>query len=102
DTSLRAAIKLVEWFAAEAARVYSILRETSEERECRRLLEWIEARGGLVSARDLSRANSRRWPSSEHAEAALDGVVQAGFGRWTEPESGPAGGRPSRQFCLHC
>jgi hypothetical protein len=100
DTSLRAAIALVEWFASEARRVYTILRETAEERECRRLVEWIEARGSTVTVRELHRANQRRWPTSEHAEIALDALVQAGLGRWSEPQSSPFGGRPSRQFHL--
>jgi hypothetical protein len=100
EASLRAAIALVEWFASEAVRVYTILRETAEERECRRLVEWIEARGGSVSPRDLQRANPRRWPTSVHAEAALDGLVGQGFGEWRDTASGPNGGRPTRVFCL--
>jgi hypothetical protein len=100
DRSLRAAITLVEWFAGEARRVYMILRETNEERECRRLVEWIENRGRAVRARDLHRANGSRWPSAEHAEAALDKLVQAGIGQWSH-EAGDAGGRPTRVFSLH-
>jgi hypothetical protein len=38
-----APIALAEWFAGEAVRVFTILHETAEERECRRLVEWIEA-----------------------------------------------------------
>jgi len=101
DASLAAAIALVEWFAGEAVRVYTILRETAEERECRRLVEWIEARGGSVYSRDLQRANARRWPSSDHAEAALDALVSSGFGEWREVPPGPAGGRPGRVFWLN-
>jgi hypothetical protein len=100
ENSLRAAIGLVEWFAGEAVRVYTILRETAEDRETRRLIEWIEARGGMVKARELHRANQRRWPTSEHAELALDALVQAGLGCWSELQSGPVGGRPSHQFHL--
>jgi hypothetical protein len=100
ETSLRAAIALVEWFAGEAVRVYTILRETDDERECRRLVEWIEARGGSVYPRDLQRANPRRWPTAGHAEAALDGLAGAGFGDWRQTLAGPAGGRPAHLFCL--
>jgi hypothetical protein len=102
ETSLRAATSLTEWFAGEAVRVYSILRETAEERNCRQLMEWIKARGGSVYARDLQRANARRWPTSNHAEAALEGLAQLGFGEWRDVESGPTGGRPALEFCLHC
>src|SRR5262249_22985895 len=91
---------LVEWFAGEAVRVYTMLRETEEDRECRRLIEWIEARGGMATVRELHRANQRRWPTSEHAELALDALVQSGLGRWSESQSGSVGGRPSHQFHL--
>lgn len=60
ETSMRAAITLAEWFAGEAARVYTILLESSEDRDRRRLVEWITTRGGTISVRDLQRANSRR------------------------------------------
>jgi hypothetical protein len=100
ETSLRAAIALVDWFAGEAVRVYTILRETNEERDCRRLVEFIEARGGSVYPRDLQRANARRWPSSDDAEAALEGLAKTGIGEWREVQPGPAGGRPTRLFCL--
>src|SRR5262249_23194039 len=100
ENSLRAAIGLVEWFAGEAVRVYTILRETAEEREGRRMVEWIAARGGSVNPRDLQPVNPHGWPTSEDAEAALDGLVGQGFGEWRETVSGPTGGRPTRRFCL--
>jgi hypothetical protein len=102
DASIAPAMALVEWFAGEAVRVYTILRETAEERDCRRLVEWIEARGGSVYPRDLQRANARRWPSSEHAEAALDALVSAGLGQWRKVPPGPEGGRPGRVYCVNC
>jgi hypothetical protein len=100
ETSFRAATGLTEWFAGETVRVYSILRETAEERDCRRLVEWIEARGGSIYPRDLQRANPRRWPTSGHAEGALEGLAQQGFGEWRDSTSGPSGGRPTRVFSI--
>jgi hypothetical protein len=38
DASMSARIAWAEWFAGEAMHVYTIFRETSEERECRRLV----------------------------------------------------------------
>lgn len=44
---------------------------------------------------------SRRFRiSAAEAEAALDGLVKAGAGRWVEAGSGPAGGRPTMVFEL--
>src|SRR5262249_42877031 len=48
ERSLRAGIALAEWFAYEARRVYLTLRETADERDQRRLREWITGRGGSV------------------------------------------------------
>jgi hypothetical protein len=82
ERSLRAGIALAEWFAYEARRVYLMLRETADERDQRRLREWIAGRGGSVSVRDLQRANSRRWPTRESAEGELDALVNLELGQW--------------------
>jgi hypothetical protein len=50
EASARAGIELARWFAAEVTRVYAMLRETDEERQTRRLVEWITSRGGRATA----------------------------------------------------
>jgi hypothetical protein len=93
EASARAGIELARWFAAEALRVYAMLHETQEERETRKLVEWIAAHGGRVTVRQLQRSNSRKWPSGELAEIALQVLVDAGLGRWElgpVPTRGPA------------
>src|SRR5262249_14718770 len=55
ETSLRAAIVLVEWFASEARRVYTILRETPQERERPRPLQCIQPPGTTATPRQLHR-----------------------------------------------
>ncbi len=99
--SMGAAIELTRWFAAEAERIYAMLAETAEEREERRLVEFVQHRGGRVTTRDLQRGNSSKYPSSPHAEAALDTLVAAGFGQWVEGGSKAEGGHPARCFLLH-
>jgi DNA polymerase-1 len=100
EASARAGIGLARWFAAEATRIYAMLRETEEQRQARRLVEWVAAQGGRVTARDLQRANSRRWPTSDLAEGALQGLVDAGLGRWEEGPVPDGGGRRPRWFVL--
>src|SRR5262249_4589916 len=46
------------------------------------------------------RANSRRWPTSELAEEALQALVEAELGRWAEGTAPEAGGRRPRWFEL--
>jgi DNA polymerase I-like protein with 3'-5' exonuclease and polymerase domains len=76
------------------------LSETEEERDTRRLVEFIRSRGGKVTARTLQRSNSRKYPAVEPAEAALEALVQADLGTWTDPITGPKGGHPTRWFIL--
>jgi hypothetical protein len=97
---MRNGLRLVEWFADEAWRVYASCRETQEERERRSLLEWIAARGGRVTAKQLQDSLRHRYPTSEEAEAALDALREAKLGDWQEQPSGPKGGRPTRLFVL--
>jgi hypothetical protein len=99
EVSVAAGIELARWFAAEAVRIYAMLREGQQERETRTLVEWIQVRGGHVTVRQLQNGNSRKWPSSDLAEAALQGLVAGGLGYWEE-EPAPRGGHGLRRFVL--
>ena len=68
-----------------------MLAETEEQREARRLEEYIRGRGGRITIRDLQRANNRRYPSAEAAEIALAALVDAGLARWEDPPTGARG-----------
>jgi hypothetical protein len=98
--SAEAGIRLARWFAGEAGRVYMMLSESEEERQTRRLVEWIRSRGGRVTSRDLQRSNWRRWPTSDVAERDLQKLVDAGLGRWTEGDVPERGGYTPRWFEL--
>src|SRR5262249_42948715 len=69
--SVRQAIRLADWFAREAERIYAALGEDEEARERRTLAEYVQARGGRITARDLHRARPKKYPRAEDAEAAL-------------------------------
>ena len=55
EASIAAGVVLARWFGEEARRVYAILSESDDERETRRLVEWIDRKGGTASVRDLTR-----------------------------------------------
>ncbi|HKB38709.1 MAG TPA: DNA polymerase [Gemmataceae bacterium] len=97
---MQAGITLAHWFAYEARRVYGTLSETLEERDTRKLIEFIQARGGRITPRQLMRGNCRKYPSVEVAEAALNALGQARCGVWRNSPTGPQGGRPTRVFEL--
>ena len=98
-TSMNAGIELAQWFKAEARRVYSLLSESDDDRKQRRLIEWIERKGGSVTAREVQQGH-RQYRKAEDAEAALEELVKAGCGQWHDVPPGPKGGRPSRVFRL--
>ena len=97
--SMKSGIRLAEWFKAEARRVYSLLSESDDDRQHRRLIEWIARKGGSVKARDLMRS-SRQFATAKTAEAALDDLVAANYGRWANQPTSKKGGRPTRVFVL--
>jgi hypothetical protein len=96
--SMKAGIVLAQWFKAEARRVYALLSESDEDRDQRRLIEWIERKGGSVTARDVQQGN-RQYHTAPAAEAALEELVKAGCGDW-EPTPPGRRGQPTRRFVL--
>jgi hypothetical protein len=96
--SIQAGVTLARWFAREARRIHSLLTESQEERDTRRLVEFIRARGGRISVRKLQKSNSRKYPRNEDAEAALNALVNAGRGEWEPPVTTGGKGRPASRF----
>ncbi|MCK4342443.1 MAG: DUF3987 domain-containing protein [Phycisphaerae bacterium] len=99
--AMRRAIAVTEWFKSEAQRVYAVLGESEEERERRKLIEWIEHHGGNVTVRDLTHSLHQYRGRADAAKAELDALAKVGFGSWTHPAPGPKGGRPSSRFVLN-
>jgi len=98
--SVLGGIRLAEWFVHEQERVYSILRETTEQADRRRLVEIIAAKGGRITVRGLMQASRRYRDSAEAAEAVLEDLVGAGLGHWEDRPAGSQGGQPTKEFVL--
>ncbi len=98
--SVEAGTALIRWFAREAERVYASMRESEEQRDVRRLTEWVRSRGGATTARDLRRSNPARYAAEGSSHSALDSLVGLGFGCWVSRPSGEMGGRPTEEFHL--
>ncbi|OWY70399.1 hypothetical protein B7486_16555 [cyanobacterium TDX16] len=98
--SVRAAAALVAWFGHETVRLYGLFEESDEEQADRLLIEWIESRGGEVTARELAASGPRsmRGKVSE-ARERLDRLVKAGHGQWSFTNQ-TGKGRPSERFTL--
>jgi hypothetical protein len=96
--SMAASIALSKWFGYEAKRIYGMLHETDADRDQRRLVEWIERRGGSATAREVQQGC--RWLKAPGAaEAALGELAKAGRGTW-EPTPVGTRGQPTRRFKL--
>jgi hypothetical protein len=97
--SMRAGITLAKWFGGEARRLYAELVETEEERRTRQLTEYIVARGGSVTTRELQRSGPTPYRAPGKAEAALEALVKAETAHW-QTKAAPKGGRPARTCVL--
>lgn len=97
--SIAAGVALARWFGDEARRVYTMLGESDERRESRRLVEWIASKGGTVSVRDLTRG-PRQYRDTERATKALGELVADGAAVWVHNDHGPKGGRPTLRVRL--
>ncbi len=97
--SMVVGIALADWFKAEAKRIYAMFNESDEDREDRPLLDWIRRKGGVVTARELSRGPSQYKPPGM-AEAALERLVSRGLGRWEPVAPNPNGGPHTRRLRL--
>jgi len=100
EASIAAGVALARWFGDEARRVYAILSESDEERETRRLVEWIRRKGGSVTVRDLTHGLRAYRGDPENAERELSRLAEAGVGRWESDAPGAKGGRPAQRFRL--
>jgi len=89
--SIEAAVGLARWAAREWQRVFEGLQRGTIEADDTGLRDWIAARGGVATARDVARGLAKyRGPGA--AEAALHRLAKAGAAEW---QASPTGGRPA-------
>jgi hypothetical protein len=98
--SVEAGVELAKWFYGESRRVYAALRESSGERQTRRLVEFMRQHGGRITARQLHKSNRSRYPTPQDAAAELDALAATGLADWEVTPPGPKGGRPTRTLVL--
>ena len=97
--AMESAIAIGRWFAREAERIYGHLAEKPEEREARVLVEWIFARGGTTTVRELMQGTRRYRSDHERAVGDLEALVRAGLAV-SEIEGGGSAGRPLKRYRL--
>jgi hypothetical protein len=109
ESSMAAGITLARWFASEATRIYAMLHECEEDRQSRKLMEWIHSNASPINSlpgrsgvtvKALQQSNSRRWPTADDAECGLDALVTMGAGEWHQDPPRATGGRTRRWFVI--
>ena len=102
--TMQNAIRLVEWFKMETLRVYQILesgeraKQTPEQTQRNRLIEFIKGKGGTVTVRQVQRG-IKRIEKSVDAAQALKELVEAGLGKMMNQKSKKPG-QPQLVFQL--
>lgn len=71
-------IKLMQYLKSHAKKVYSMLRDTPEDKKIRQAIKWIEKRGGEVSFRDLVRYKVAGVRKAEEAKSLAQEIAQRG------------------------
>jgi hypothetical protein len=97
---MAAACDLARWFGFEAVLIYASMAETREQREQRKLIEFVESHGGTMSVREIMQGY---WPlknQREKTEQQLDALERTGIGKWEPVGTTAKGGRPTRKFQL--
>lgn len=95
--SMRIGIKIGNWFKNETRRVYQRLTESAGERQNRELYEFIVKKGGRVRVRDVL-TGMRSVDTAKTAQAQLQALVGAGFGKWEQSQN--TSGPPAPEFVL--
>lgn len=101
--TMRSAIAWADYLASAERHARELLSESDEQRKRRRLVEWIESKGGTMSVRNLTRG-PREYRDADDptakAEQALGELVAAGVAVWAHDDHGPKGGRPTERVRL--
>jgi hypothetical protein len=93
------ALEIIAWFKQETRRVYAMFTESKETQQLRELAEWIGTRGGCLSLREIQ-AGRRELKTADETEAAVNRLVDSGFGERFVDSPGSKGGRPGEGFRL--
>ncbi len=98
--AMAAACALAHWFGAEAGRIYATMSETDEQSKARRLVEFIQRRGGTVRVSEVVTNYRPLKNQTAQAQEALAALQRAGYGSWASVPTTARGGKPTSEFRL--
>lgn len=85
ESSLLAAIALVNYFKSHTERVYMYLRTDSEDRLIADVLSFIDENGGETTSRELQRKKFREIKTASEAKDFLSLLAERGYGVTEQP-----------------
>ena len=86
ETSIRGAIKLIEYFKSHTRRVYGCVTDQQDTSRIGNALRWVKRRGGVVTAREANQYGLCK--NSEEAKELFFDLAELGFGTVTEKARG--------------
>jgi hypothetical protein len=99
EPSVRAMVRLIDYFKAHAHRVYGRLRATRADQRAEQARRWIRAFGGWCTVRDLQRYRVVGVRRTSEADKLVRDLMDLGYGS-VEARQLPSG-RTQRVFVLH-
>tara|TARA_Y100001934_G_C12365317_1_gene783123 strand:- start:271 stop:2631 length:2361 start_codon:yes stop_codon:yes gene_type:complete len=97
--SIKSGISLVSWFKNETKRIYGLMTESENIQDSRKVMNWIEQKGGAATIRDVMRVGLC-GANSERLNKAFTTLIQSGIGSWQNVKPKPRGGRGTKLFIL--
>jgi hypothetical protein len=79
---MQAACDLARWFGLEAERIYALIGETDTQRDRRKLIEFIQHRGGEVTEKDIYNNYRALKNKAKETTAWLEQLVRESLGKW--------------------
>lgn len=95
--AMRQAVTTVEWFIYETGRIYGRWARGDELTDALRAFDWLDARGGRGTLRDMLRCHL--FDDAEQAERALADLAGEGL-LMIETTRHPGAGRPGTEYVI--
>jgi hypothetical protein len=90
--SMRAAVRLVNWFDIEQIRVYRLFSDLPNCDPTTRTIKLIRRKGGRVTVREFQQSDRRFRNDAAGAEAELERMAHLGHGKWEDVPTTRNGG----------
>jgi len=82
EETMNNAIEIMQYFTAQQLSVYNLAGESYTQKRTAELLDLATKKKGILTPRELTRANNRKWATAEIGARDLEKMAEAGYGTW--------------------